>query len=291
MRPPSLALLLLAAAACSHSQLSGADLDRVQHPAYVGRVAEGAGPKAPATSAGQAKEVAAMNAAISRFEMSERLRSQLSSALRTEKPWSGAVPAAKVASALETFLVEQVPAVPPDYTRLKPLGADSVVELVIEDFGLRSESGSGQTYVRGTARMFLLADGTELWRTSFQRTGPEQGLPALEPAAVVTDAAPYGVQMRALLDAAAAGLAQDLSPPGRLGGRPTPTGTGELSAPADAPTKTEEEIKKARPPAPDLTAPANTPAPTDRSAPKPSKAQPAPDLTPPSELPATPKQP
>lgn len=285
MRLRSLCVGALATLGCSHSQLSGTDLDRVQRPAYVGRVAEGAGPKAQGGGS-EAQLVSAMNASIGRFEVSERLRSQVSVALKGEKPWSNAVPASQVASVLETFLVERVPAVPPEYDRLKPTGADSVVELVVEEYGLRPEGGTSQAYVRGFARMFLLADGTELWRSSFQRSGGAQGLPALDAAGVQSNAGPYGDQMRALLDGAAAGLALELTPPGRRGGRPTPTGTGELSTP----TKTEQEVGKTRAPAPDLTAPAQLPSPTDRIKPK-SSTQPPPDLTTPSEQPAIPKSP
>jgi hypothetical protein len=277
----------LAAFGCSHAQLSGTDLDRVQRPAYVGRVAEGAGPKAGGgTDSADAQLVSAMNAAIGKFEVSERLRSQVSVALKGEKPWSNAVPASQVASALETFLVERVPAVAPDYDRLRPTGADSVVELVVEEYGLRPEAGGSQSYVRGYARMFLLAGGSELWRTDFQRSAGGQGLPALDRTAVQSNAGPYGDQMRSLLDGVAVALAQELTPPGRRGGAPTPTGTGEMSSPADAPTKTEKE--KTRALAPDLTPPAQLPAPTDRIKPK-SGSQPPPDLTTPSEQPATPK--
>jgi hypothetical protein len=279
LRP--LYLLSLAALSCTHAQLSGADLDRVQRPAYVGRVAEGAGPRAPDATAAQ---LAAMNAAIGKFEVSERLRSQVAFALKAEKPWSSAIPASRVASALETLLVERVPSVPPDFNRLKPLGADSVVELVVEEYGL--QLGTGQTFVRGYGRMFLLADGMELWRTDFQRSGQSQGLPALDTAGLASNASAYGDQLRALLDSAALGLAGELTPPGRRGGPPTPAGTGELSTPSDAPTKTEQEMGKTRAPPPDLTAPAQLPAPNDRTK---SKTQPPPDLTPPGEQPATPK--
>jgi hypothetical protein len=292
VRLRTLSLVALLALGCSHAQLSGADLDRVQRPAYVGRVAEGAGPKAQGvqsvTDASEAQLVASMNAAIGKFEVSERLRSQLAVALKSEKPWSNAVPASQVASVLETFLVERVPAVPPDYNRLKPTGADAVVELVVEEYGLRPQGAKSQSFIRGSARMFLLADGSELWRTEFQRSGELQGLPPLAAAALQSNAAPYGDQLRTLLDTAAAALAQELTPVGRLGGRPTPAGTGEMATPPDAPTKTEQEVGKTRAPAPDLTAPAQLPTPTDRTKPR---TQPPPDLTTPTEQPATPKSP
>jgi hypothetical protein len=292
VRLRTLSLAALFAVGCSHAQLTGADLDRVQRPAYVARLAEGAGPKAvgvqSATDASAAQLLASMNAAIGKFEVSERLRSQLAVALKSEKPWSNAVPASQVASVLETFLVERVPAVPPDYSLLKPTGADAVVELVVEEYGLRPQGTQSQSFLKGTARMFLLSDNSELWRTEFQRSGEVQGLPPLEASALVSNAGPYGDQLRTLLDATAQTLAQELSPGGRLGGRPTPTGTGELATPPDAATKTEQEVGKTRAPAPDLTAPAQLPAPTDRTKPK---TQPPPDLTTPTEQPATPKSP
>jgi len=281
---------VLAVAGCSHTQLSGADLDRVHRPAYVGRVADGAGPKGPGPN--ESQQISAMNAAIGRFEMSERLRTQVAGGLKGEKPWADAVPAAQVASALELFLVERVPPVPPDYARLKPLGADAVVELVIEDYGVRSEEGAARTYVKGYGRMFLLSDGSELWRAPFDSTSAGAGLPALNAAAIASDSGPYGAQMRALLDSAAKGMAAELTPPGRMGGAPTPAGSQKLAAPADAPTKTEQEIQKSRPPAPDLTAPPEMPAPADRTKQQTApKSQPHPDLTAPTEQPVTPKQP
>jgi hypothetical protein len=209
VRLRSLCLGALATLGCSHAQLSGTDLDRVQRPAYVARVAEGAGPRAHGVGPdeSEAQLVAAMNASIGKFEVSERLRSQVSVALKGEKPWSNAVPASQVASVLETFLVERVPAVPPDFERLKPTGADAVVELVVEEYGLRPQAGVASAYVLGFARMFLLADGSELFRASFQRTASAQGLPALEAASVLANAGPYGDQLRALLDSAATELA------------------------------------------------------------------------------------
>ena len=169
MRFRSLCLAVLATCGCSHTQLTGAELDRVQRPAYVGRLADGAGPKAQGVGTSEAQLVVAMNAAIGKFEVSERLRSQLAVALRGQAPWSNAVPASQVASALETFLVERDPPVPPEYSRLKPTGADAVLEVVVEDYGLKAQGTVAQTYLRGYARLFLLADGSEVWRGPFER--------------------------------------------------------------------------------------------------------------------------
>ncbi len=272
-------LAALGICACSHTtQLSSPELDHVQRPAYVGRLAEGAGPKAQGVSQSETELLAAMNAAIGKFEVSERIRSQLAVALHTEKPWSNAVPASQVASALETFLVEREPPVPPDYNRLKPTGAHAVLEVVVEEFGLRQEGTTAQSYLRGYARLFLLADGTELWRAEFQRSGGSQGLRPLATTGLSSNAGPYGDQLRALLDASALALAYQLSP--ALASRPA---TAAPAAPAG--TAPADQGGKTRAPAPDLTQPADTPVPTDRLKPK---ATPAPDLTPPSDQPVTP---
>jgi len=276
---------VLATCACSHTQLTGAELDRVQRPAYVGRLAEGAGPKAQGVApAGPAEAdlLAAMNKAIGKFEVAERLRSQLAVALRGQAPWSNAVPASQVASALETFLVERDPPVPPDYNRLKPTGADAVLEIVVEEYGLRADGRKAVTFLLGYARLFLLADGSEVWRGDFERSATAQGLPGLDGARLASDAGPYADQLRALLDASALGLAQQLSA-GRAAA-PVPV---RPSAPADA---SAGQPGPSRAPPPDLTPPADVPSPQDRVTPK-SKVQPAPDLTPPSEQPITPKQP
>src|SRR3954464_15897004 len=45
MRPLALGAVLLAVG-CAHKPLSGADLDRVTHPAFVSRIEDQAGPKA-----------------------------------------------------------------------------------------------------------------------------------------------------------------------------------------------------------------------------------------------------
>lgn len=56
-------------------------------------------------------------------------------------PWSDVVNPEEVARVLESYLVEEVPANPPDYARLKELEADSVMEIVIEEYGMRSARG------------------------------------------------------------------------------------------------------------------------------------------------------
>ena len=170
-------VLTLGLAGCAHANLEGSDLDKVQHPAFVSRVADEAGPrvdvyrsdstqasKLGATSPADAdrKLEESLKPALSRFEAAERLRSHVHAAIQTERPWSQAIPPSQVASALETFLVQEVPGGSPDYGRLKPLGADAVVEFVIEEYGMRTEKGVPETWVKGTGRMFRLGDGGEM---------------------------------------------------------------------------------------------------------------------------------
>jgi len=300
--------LLISLAGCAHSTLDGSDLDHVRRPAFVSRVADEAGPqvriyRSDSARAAQLKGTSPEDAdrqlekslapTLSRFEAAERLRSQVAASIQGERPWSQAVPPAQVASALESFLVQEVPANPPEYDKLKPLGADAVVEFLIEEYGLRAENGVPQTWVRGRGRMFRLGDGGEIWRTRFDRTSSQAKLSPLDPAALGQDPQPFHVQMVALLDSVASTLAGELSPRNRAGGPPLPPGSGELHTPADARTPLEREIDKSKAPAPppDTTAPTESPVDTGKKkkkAPRPST--PPPDATAPTEVPVDPKK-
>jgi hypothetical protein len=300
-------VLTLGLAGCAHSNLEGSDLDRVQHPAFVSRVTDEAGPRVNVyrSDSAQAAKLSGTSPAdadkkleeslkpvLSRFEAAERLRSHVHAAIQTEKPWSQAVPPSQVASALETFLVQEVPGAPPDYGRLKPLGADSVVEFVIEEYGVRTEKGVPQTWVRGTGRMFRLGDGGELWRTGFSGTSTDAGLQPLDPAALSSNPRQFHEQMVAVLDSVSVRLARQLSPTNRAGGGPTPPGTGELRAPVDERTPLEKEIDKSKAvPPPDATAPTDVPVDVGSSKKKPPRqSAPPPDATAPTEVPVDPKK-
>ncbi|MGZ6081451.1 MAG: hypothetical protein ACXWK4_11595, partial [Myxococcaceae bacterium] len=249
-------ILTLGLAGCAHSSLQGSDLDQVKRPAFVSRMADEAGPRVTVYRSDSAlasklagttpadadhRLEASLKPAMSSFEAAERLRSHVYAAIDTEKPWSQAVPPSQVAGALETFLVQEVPGTAPDYARLKPLGADSVVEFVIEEYGIRAEKGVPQTWVSGSGRMFRLSDGGELWRSGFSGTSTEAGLPPLDPSTLSGDTRPFKDQMVAVLDAVSVRLARQLSPTNRAGGPATPPGTQELQAPVDPRTPVEKE--------------------------------------------------
>ena len=304
-RLATVSLLTLGLAGCAHGNLEGSDLDRVQHPAFVSRVADEAGPRvnvyrsdsAQAATLGTTSPETAdkkledsLRPAMPKFEAAERLRSHVHAAIQTEKPWSQAIPPSQVASALETFLVQEVPGSPPDYARLKPLGADSVVEFVIEEYGVRTEKGVPQTWVKGTGRMFRL-DGGELWHTGFSKTSTEAGLKPLDPSGLASDPRPFHEQMVAVLDSVSVQLARQLSPSNRAGGSPTPPGTGELKTPADAQTPLEKEIQKSKSnPPPDATAPTEVPVDSSSKKKQPKQSAPPPDATAPTEEPVDSKK-
>jgi len=307
LRLAAASVLTLGLAGCAHTTLEGSDLDQVQHPAFVSRVADEAGPRVTVyrSDSAQAAKLAgtspddadrkleeSLRPVLSRFEAAERLRSHVQAAIQSEKPWSQAVPPSQVASALETFLVQEVPGTPPDYARLRPLGADSVVEFVIEEYGVRTEKGVPQTWVRGTGRMFRLGDGGEMWRSGFAGTSTEAGLAPLDPSTLAANPSPFHEQMVAVLDSVSLRLARQLSPSNRAGGAPTPPGTGELRAPGDERTPLEKEIEKSKAaPPPDATAPTDVPVDVGSSKKKPPReSAPPPDATAPTEVPVDSKK-
>jgi hypothetical protein len=219
--------VVLCLAGCSHRQLAPSDLQKVQRPAVISWITEGAGPQSrvfreDSTFQGKLKRLDSREAdrrlqaklakAISRFETSDRLRAVALANLPKERPWTHAVDPARVASALESFLVEEVPANPPDYELLKPLGADAVVEFVIEDYGLRSAGGKASVYASGYGRMFILG-GSELWRQSFRAADANR--PALDPFKVAEEPELFRSEMAAVLDWVAVEFSRALNPEGR----------------------------------------------------------------------------
>jgi hypothetical protein len=157
---------------------------------------------------------------IKRFEISDTLRASTLALLPAERPWSRTLSPALVATALESFLVEEVPANPPDFELLKPLGADAAVELVVEEYGLRAEDGKAGVYVVGYARMFFLDGGGDLWFRAFRADEVETHQADLDPLKVARDATLFRDRLVAVLKAISEVLARDLNPPDRAGGRP-----------------------------------------------------------------------
>lgn len=253
---------------CASTRLSGANLDRVVQPAFISRIEVEAGPKSLVFREDDAygdklkklepKEAdrrlqAKLSKAVTRFEISERLRVNTIGQLPRERPWTSTVDPARVASALESFLVEEVPANAPDYDLLVPLGADAVVEFVIQEYGMRSEEGHAGAYLKGYARMFRLDGRSEVWRREFEADQVAEGAPHLDPFRVGKDPDLFRQAMTSLLDGLATQFAKDLTPKDRRGGPPLPEGA-EQSAPDSTNRTGRENQQPARPPEPELPA-------------------------------------
>jgi len=217
---------------CAHQPLSGSDLDRVRRPAFISRIDEGAGPQSAvfredAVFQGKLKKLDPREAdrrlqlklakAITRFETSDRLRASALAHVTKERPWTNAVDPAAVASALESFLVEEVPANPPDYDLLRPLGTDAVVEFVIEEYGLRSSGGRTGAFIAGYGRMFFLG-GAEIWRQRFRADQIDLGRGDLDPFKVAQEPELFRGAIASLLDKVGVQFGAELSPPDRRQG-------------------------------------------------------------------------
>jgi hypothetical protein len=232
----------------------------VSRPAFISRIEENAGPKSLVfreddTYGGKLKKLEPKEAdrrlqvklanAVTRFEISERLRVNTFSQLPRERPWTATLDPARVASVLESFLVEEVPANAPDYDLLAPLGADAVVEFVIQDFGMRSEDGRAGAYLVGYGRMFRLDGRSELWRRPFRVDQVESGAEHLDPFKVGKEPELFRLAMTAMLDELATRFAEDLSPT-RGGDAPPPEKLPADSGP-DGTNKVREPGKPAEP--------------------------------------------
>jgi hypothetical protein len=253
--------------------LAGADLDGVARPAFISRIEIKAGPRSLVFQEDGAyreklkklepKEAdrrlqAKLAAAVTRFQVSERLRVNTFRQLPQERPWVHTLDPARVATVLESFLVEEVPANPPDYDLLTPLGADTVVEFVVQEYGMRSRGGRAGTYIQGYARMFKLNGRAELWRLPFQVDRVSEGAEHLDPFKVGKEPSLFRQEMTAMLDVLSERFAQELSPKDRQGGV-LPAGT-EMSEP-DSMSRPGRELPAPRPPAEPELAPGELPDP------------------------------
>lgn len=236
---------------CAHKPLSGADLDDTKLIAFIARIEDEAGPKSTVfrddssyrptlaprriddkeadrrlanvlTNGTMDKKTRAVTArTITRFEVADSLRASTLALLPATRPWTDVVHPADVARTLESFLVQEVPANAPDYQRLKELGADTVIEIVVEEFGMRSEGGRAGVFLKGHARMFRI-DGGELYHRYFVSDDIHAGLDHLDPFAVAKNSALFADRVKQMLNAIAEQIAKDLTPAERRA--PTPTG-------------------------------------------------------------------
>ncbi len=255
-----LGLLAFLLVGCSSRRLAGSDLDQVRRPAFLSRIELRAGPhshvfqddgsyrdKLKTLKPAEADErlERKLTSSMTRFELSERLRVATFRQLPREEPWVSTVDPARVASVLESFLVEEVPALAPDYDLLKTLRVDAVVEFVIQDYGMRSARGKAGAYLKGYARMFRLEGRSELWRQSFHLDEIDGGVEHLDPFKVGKDPALFRDRMTDLVDVLASRFAEELTPRERQGRAPLPdAGPAE----ADAPGRERPVQVKPKPP-------------------------------------------
>ena len=247
--------------ACSHVTLSQDDLRRVHKPAFLARMDESGNPHADVfrSDAVFRAKLTRMDApeadrrlsakvlqAVNRFEVGERLRAGTIAQLPAEPPWSNAASSASVASALESFLVQNVPAHEPDYQLLAPLGVDAVVEFVVDDCGMHSANGKAGAFARGYGRMFFLNGGGEIWHKGFNVDQVRQGTANLDPFVVSKDPSTLRQAMRTLLDAVSVDFARALQSDRGLvihssQPAPLPLDGNELESPRDDTNKTGRE--------------------------------------------------
>lgn len=238
----------LVAVGCAHLPLAGADLDSIKRPAILSRVLPGAGPKAkvfsqddsyaPTLAKSPSKTTPAQFDAvladrllngykvekpgkppvdipsITRFEIADTLRAQTLEDLPRQLPWTRTASPSEVSSVLESLLVEEVSAPEPDYSRLVPLGIDWVLEIVVEEYGLRSEKGRAGVYLVGSARLFKLGGG-EAYHRRFFSDDVRAGLEHLDPFLTAKDPTLFRERMRQMVESIAAQLARDLVPEDR----------------------------------------------------------------------------
>ena len=230
---------LLGLTACAHSPLSASDLRHVEKPAFIARIEEAAGPhstvfREDSSYDAKLKKLDRKEAdrrlsdkltngvrdpksgqriinPITRFEIADSLRAETFARLGRTAPWLQVVSPADVATVLESFLVDEVPANAPDYDRLKPLGADSIIELVIEEFGMRSEEGRAGIVLTGYARFFM-TDGRELYHRRFISDEVKAGLEPLDPFMVAKNPTLFRNRLRAMIAVIGKQLADDLTP-------------------------------------------------------------------------------
>lgn len=259
MRRLALLVAVAALASCAHQTLAGGDLDRVQRPAFLSWIENGAGPRSevfqkdesyqPRLKKLEAPEAdkrlaAKLEKGVNRFEIHDRLRAGTLLRLPKEEPWTNVVEASKVASLYGSFLVEEVPAPRPDPQELKQLGVDAVVEFVIHAYGMRSAKGKAGVFVEGEARMFLI-NGGDIWRMPFKVDQVAQKTASLDPFEVAKNPGVlFRDQLNALLDQVSEQAAKELQPlrhsrPAK-GAEQAPPPPGELETPPPPPPASDQ---------------------------------------------------
>ncbi|HEY3449865.1 MAG TPA: hypothetical protein VGK67_26160 [Myxococcales bacterium] len=158
---------------CAHAQLTENSLNDVHRLAVLVRAVPG--PAVAVASAGENKAYPTLGAGesdarlketlakqVTVFEIEERLRATLMARVPETPPWSTAMPAAEVATVLQSLLVVDRTQ-PVDYEALRGAGADAVLELRVSEWGVRHEAGKTGLYLKGDGRLFRLPGKSGVW--------------------------------------------------------------------------------------------------------------------------------
>ena len=231
---------------CAHKSLNVAALDTVQRPAFVGRIVKDAGPKATVftddasfreglkrltPAEGNRRLANWLRQGLPPQELSDGLRSRTMLRLEHRMPFRNAAEPSRVARALGIFLIQDEADSKPNYKALSELDVDSVVEVVIEEYGVRSAGGKLRFWVKGHGRMFRLHSGSVLWKRSFHAEEAESSLPVTDPFVMAKDPSMFRNRIHWILDTIAQKFAEDLSP----GHKATVVAPKQESSPAVAP--------------------------------------------------------
>ena len=217
----------LLAMGCAHKSLSVSALDSIQRPAFVGRILKDAGPKATVftddasfkeglkrltPAEGNRRLANWLSQGLPPQELSDGLRSRTMSRLEHSAPYRFAADPSRVARALGIFLTQDETGAKPNYQALAELDVDSVVEVVIEEYGVRSANGKLRFWVKGNGRMFRLKGGSVLWKQSFHAEEEETGLPVTDPFIMAKDPSMFRNRIHWILDTVAQKFAEELLP-------------------------------------------------------------------------------
>lgn len=230
-RPSLIALTLLPIlVGCGHVPLSASELNTVARPAFVARLELDAGPRSTvfrdlssqaarlqglAPAEGDRRLAAKLAQGASPFEVAERLRIGVVRRLPQTTPWTYTVPASEVSAVLQSLLVEERPQRRPDVRQLDRLGADTLIELIVERYGMQGEGGAPGIYVSGRARLTRLNSGATYYARAFSYRMPSSEEFPLDPLVIAREPRLFGDALSKLLDEAAELIAQDLQPRGR----------------------------------------------------------------------------
>jgi len=212
---------------CAHKSLNVAALDTLQRPAFVGRMHKDAGPKATVftddasfqeglkrltPAEGNRRLANWLSQGLPPQELSDGLRARTLLRVEHRAPFRNAAEPSRVARALGIFLTQDETGSKPNYQALADLNVDSVVEVVIEEYGVRSANGKLRFWVKGHGRMFRLQGGSVLWKRSFHAEEEESTLPVTDPFMMAKDPSMFRNRIHWMLDTIAQKFAEDLLP-------------------------------------------------------------------------------